>query len=71
MDVPDIETLMVECPSTHGPFGVKGIGEMTANPPSPAIVNAVHDAIGVWITDIPITPEKVLRALEEKERAGK
>jgi CO/xanthine dehydrogenase Mo-binding subunit len=71
MDIPDIETVMVECPSTDGPFGAKGIGEMTANPPSPAIVNALHDAIGVWITDLPITPEKVLRALEAKEAAPK
>jgi CO/xanthine dehydrogenase Mo-binding subunit len=70
MDIPHIETTMVECPSPVGPWGAKGIGEMTANPPSPAVVNAVHDAIGVWITDIPITPEKVLRALEEKEKAG-
>jgi CO/xanthine dehydrogenase Mo-binding subunit len=43
---------------------------MTANPPSPAIVNALHDAIGVWITDLPITPEKVLRALEAKQTEG-
>jgi CO/xanthine dehydrogenase Mo-binding subunit len=71
MDIPNIETAMVECPSTGGPFGAKGIGEMTANPPSPAIVNAIHDAIGVWITDLPITPEKVLRALEAKEAAQK
>lgn len=71
MDIPELTTEMVECPSTEGPFGAKGIGEMTANPPSPAVVNAVHDAIGVWITDIPITPEKVLRALEEKEKAGR
>lgn len=67
MDIPNIETVMLECPSTDGPFGAKGIGEMTANPPSPAIVNALHDALGVWITDLPITPEKVLRALEAKE----
>ena len=66
MDIPEIATEMVECPSTEGPFGVKGIGEMTANPPAPAVVSAVHDAIGVWITDIPITPEKVLRALAAK-----
>jgi CO/xanthine dehydrogenase Mo-binding subunit len=66
MDTPQLTTEMVECPSTDGPFGAKGIGEMTANPPAPAVVNAVHDAIGVWITDIPITPEKVLRALEAK-----
>lgn len=37
---------------------------MTANAPSPAIVNAIHDAIGVWITELPITPEVILRALD-------
>jgi CO/xanthine dehydrogenase Mo-binding subunit len=70
MDTPELTTEMVECPSTNGPFGAKGIGEMTANPPGPAVVSAVHDAIGVWITEIPITPEKVLRALEVKEQAA-
>lgn len=70
MDIPEVETEMVECPSSEGPFGAKGIGEMTANPPGPAVVSAVHDAIGVWITDIPITPEKVLRALEQKKKAA-
>jgi len=69
MDMPELATEMLECPSTEGPFGAKGIGEMTANPPSPAVINAVHDAIGMWITDIPITPEKVLRALEDKAKA--
>jgi CO/xanthine dehydrogenase Mo-binding subunit len=43
---------------------------MTANSPIPAIVNAIYDAVGVWITDLPVTPEKVLRALDEKEAAG-
>jgi CO/xanthine dehydrogenase Mo-binding subunit len=70
MDTPQLMTEMVECPSTEGPFGAKGIGEMTANPPGPAVVSAVHDAVGVWITDIPITPEKVLRALEAKAAGG-
>ena len=55
--------------SANGPFGVKGVGEMTANSPIPAIANAVADAIGVQITDLPITPEKVLRALEQGEPA--
>jgi CO/xanthine dehydrogenase Mo-binding subunit len=64
MDVPNLESRIVECPSVGGPFGAKGMGEMTANPPAPAIVNAVHDAVGVWITDLPLTPERVLRALE-------
>lgn len=66
VDVPDIRTVIYECPSTNGPFGAKGIGEMTANAPSPAIVAAIHDAIGVWIDELPITPEKVLRALQAK-----
>jgi CO/xanthine dehydrogenase Mo-binding subunit len=45
---------------------VKGIGEMTANSPIPAIVNAIYYATGVRMTDLPVTPEKMLRALEEK-----
>ena len=58
---------MLEYPSSNGPFGVKGVGEMTANAPMPAIVNAIYDAVGVRITNLPVTPEKVLRALEEKD----
>ncbi|HEC22879.1 MAG TPA: xanthine dehydrogenase family protein molybdopterin-binding subunit [Chloroflexi bacterium] len=69
LEVPEIESVVLEYPSVNGPYGVKGVGEMTANSPIPAIVNAIHDAIGVWITDLPITPEKVLRALEEKGAA--
>jgi len=63
-DVPAMESRIVECPSVAGAFGAKGMGEMTANPPAPALVNAVHDAVGVWITELPLTPERVLRALE-------
>ncbi len=66
-DVPELSEEIYECPSTGGPYGAKGMGEMTANMPGPAIVNAVHDAIGVWINELPITPERVLRALEAKE----
>jgi CO/xanthine dehydrogenase Mo-binding subunit len=66
-DVPVIESVVLEYPSSNGPYGVKGVGEMTANSPIPAIVNAIYDAVGVWITDLPVTPEKVLRALEEKD----
>jgi CO/xanthine dehydrogenase Mo-binding subunit len=67
LDLPEIEAVVLEMPSSNGPYGMKGVGEMTANPPIPAIANAVTDAIGVQITDLPITPEKVLRALESKE----
>jgi CO/xanthine dehydrogenase Mo-binding subunit len=70
-DVPEMESTILEMGSVDGPFGVKGVGEMTANSPLPAIVNAIYDAVGVWITDLPVTPEKVLRALEEKELSDK
>jgi CO/xanthine dehydrogenase Mo-binding subunit len=63
-DVPQLEAVVVEMNSDTGPYGAKGIGEMTANSQAPAIINAIHDAIGVWITDIPATSEKVLRAIE-------
>ena len=69
LDLPEIDSVVLEVPSSNGPYGMKGVGEMTANPPIPAIANAVTDAIGVQITDLPITPEKVLRALESKEAA--
>jgi len=67
-DLPEIESVVLEYPSASGPFGVKGVGEMTANPPIPAIVNAIYDAVGVRITELPVTPEKILRALEEMAR---
>jgi CO/xanthine dehydrogenase Mo-binding subunit len=65
-DVPELDAVVVEMHSDTGPYGAKGIGEMTANSQAPAIINAIHDAIGVWITDLPATPEKVLRALENQ-----
>ncbi|GIU94370.1 MAG: aldehyde oxidase [Gaiellaceae bacterium] len=69
-EMPQIDTILIENPSQDGPYGAKGIGEMANNPQPPAIAAAVYDAIGVWITELPITPERVLRALEEKA-AGK
>jgi CO/xanthine dehydrogenase Mo-binding subunit len=69
-ELPEISSTILEIPSANGPFGMKGVGEMTANSPIPAIANAVTDAIGVQITELPITPEKVLRALEQREEAA-
>jgi CO/xanthine dehydrogenase Mo-binding subunit len=66
MELPEVECVVLEYPSVNGPYGVKGLGEMTANSPIPAIANAITNAIGVRITELPITPEKILRALEEK-----
>jgi CO/xanthine dehydrogenase Mo-binding subunit len=66
-ELPEIESAVLEMPSSNGPYGVKGVGEMTANSPIPAIVNAIYDAIGVRIDEIPITPEMILRALDGKK----
>jgi CO/xanthine dehydrogenase Mo-binding subunit len=66
-ELPEIESTILEIPSENGPFGMKGVGEMTANSPIPAIANAITDAIGMQITELPITPEKVLRALAQRD----
>jgi hypothetical protein len=63
-DLPQIDTIIIENPSTDGPYGAKGIGEMANNAQPPAIAAAVFDAVGVWVTELPITPERVLRALQ-------
>lgn len=57
---------LVEVPHPDGPYGAKGFSEMSANAQIPAITSAIHDAIGVWITEWPITPEAVLRELAAK-----
>ncbi|MEW6348272.1 MAG: molybdopterin cofactor-binding domain-containing protein [Thermodesulfobacteriota bacterium] len=61
-----IDAVIIEPMEPTGPFGAKGIGEPACVPSAPAIANAVYDAIGVRIKDLPITPEKVLAALKEK-----
>jgi CO/xanthine dehydrogenase Mo-binding subunit len=65
-DIPKMEIRVLEYPSVDGPYGVKGFGEMTANAPIPAIVNAINNALGTEISTHPVTPEIVLRALEKK-----
>lgn len=64
-DIPEMETIFVETVDPHCPFGAKGHSEAGLVPIAPAIANAVYDAVGVRITDLPITPSKVLNALEE------
>ena len=65
-DVPEIIPIIVESVHNEAPYGAKGVGEPAAAATSPAIANALYDAIGVRITDLPLTPEKVLTALAEK-----
>ena len=66
-DVPEIIPIIVESVHNEAPYGAKGVGEPAAAATPPAIANALYDAIGVRITDLPLTPEKVLRALAEKD----
>jgi CO/xanthine dehydrogenase Mo-binding subunit len=66
-DIPPIENVLVTAEQGSGPFGAKGLGESGTFGVSPAIANALDDAIGVRITSMPLTAEKVLRAIREKE----
>ncbi len=61
-----IETILIETEDPEGPFNAKGVGEPGVVPSAPAIANAIYDAVGVRIKDLPITPEKVLAALKKK-----
>ena len=66
MDLPEIVPILVESVHREGPFGAKGIGEPAAAPTAPAIANAIYNAVGVRIRELPITPEKILAALTDK-----
>jgi xanthine dehydrogenase molybdenum-binding subunit len=68
MDTPLIKSAYVEVPSENGPFGVKGIGEPVIVPTPAAVQAAVHDAAGAWITDLPLTPERIYFALHPGEK---
>jgi CO/xanthine dehydrogenase Mo-binding subunit len=66
LDMPEMIPILVEAPHERGPYGAKGLGEPALAPTAPAIANAIYDAVGVRIKDLPITPDKVMRALKEK-----
>ncbi|MEA2982865.1 MAG: hypothetical protein QOF09_4688 [Alphaproteobacteria bacterium] len=66
-DVPPMESALVAAEQANGPFGAKGIGESSTFGVSPAIANAIEDAVGVRLTSMPLTAEAVLRALRAKE----
>ncbi len=55
---------VLERPAPDGPYGAKGPGEMCANPVLPAVANAIYNAVGVRVDELPITPEKVLRGIK-------
>ncbi len=62
-DMPDVKVLLVEHPGDDGPYGAKSVGEIATVPAAPAVVNAVNRALGTALTDLPLTPDKVLAAL--------
>lgn len=62
-DIPPVESILIEEPSPIGPYGAKGIGEQAVIPTAPAILNALHDAIGIRIRKIPATPDRVRAAI--------
>jgi 4-hydroxybenzoyl-CoA reductase subunit alpha len=70
LDMPEIFTEFIEGPDPRGPFGAKEVGQGPLLPIMPAVANAVYDAVGVRIDEVPITPEKILKALAEK-KAGR
>ncbi len=70
LDVPEIECLIVEVPDPAGPYGAKGVSEPATIPTTPAILNAIYDAVGVRVLETPATPERVFNLLREKERQG-
>lgn len=68
-DMPPVDSILIEDPSPIGPFGAKGIGEQAVIPTAPAILNAIHDAIGVRIHRIPATPDRIRAAILAKDNS--
>jgi 4-hydroxybenzoyl-CoA reductase alpha subunit len=68
LDMPEIVTYLIEEPDKNGPFGAKEVGQGPLLPIMPAVANAVFDAVGVRVDEVPVTPEKILKALKDKSR---
>ncbi len=68
LDMPvEIVPVILELADPNGPFGARGMAEMPLVPFAPAVAAAIHDAVGIWLSDLPFTPERVLTALMEME----
>ena len=68
LDMPEVDTELIENPDARGPFGAKEVGQGPLLPIMPAVANAVYDAVGVRIDEIPVTPEKIMKALDDKAK---
>jgi aldehyde oxidoreductase len=69
-DIPPVESILIEDPSPIGPFGAKGIGEQAVIPTAPAILNALHDAIGIRVRKVPATPDRIRTAILATQKKG-
>ncbi|MFN2468517.1 MAG: xanthine dehydrogenase family protein molybdopterin-binding subunit [Gaiellaceae bacterium] len=67
-DLPELEHVVLENPAADGPFGARGVSGIANTAQPAAICSAIHDALGVWVTESPATPERVLRALEARRQ---
>jgi xanthine dehydrogenase molybdenum-binding subunit len=67
LDYPNIEVIFADCVDPIGPLGAKALGEVPSVGPAPTIANAIYDAIGIRFTQLPITPDKVLKALSQAQ----
>jgi CO/xanthine dehydrogenase Mo-binding subunit len=65
LDMPDVEVYLIEEPDPQGPFGAKEVGQGPLLPVMPAVANAVHDAVGVRVDEVPVTPEKIVKAMRD------
>ncbi len=70
LDLPMVECILVEVPNPASPHGIRGVGEVPIVPPMAAIANAIHDAIGVRLTELPMSPDKVLGGLQGSSQFG-
>src|SRR5207249_6198411 len=70
-DAPLADVIIVEKPKAYGVFGAHGLGEPPMAPPAPAIVNAVYNAVGVWVTEMPLTRDKLLAAIKAGQEGGR
>ncbi|MFM7203672.1 MAG: xanthine dehydrogenase family protein molybdopterin-binding subunit [Myxococcota bacterium] len=71
LDLPELEVSFIENPYSHGPFGAKGVGELPMNGAAPALANAIFDAVGADVCEIPVTPERILKAQLQARAEGR
>ncbi|HEY7700301.1 MAG TPA: hypothetical protein VIE88_17880, partial [Vicinamibacteria bacterium] len=66
LDTPEVRVEIVEMPYSLGPFGAKGVGELPMDVPAPAVAAAVHQATGLFLTELPLLPERISKAMHDR-----